>query len=505
MGAEIGMLIVETIAKIRRAFFVQGKSIKAICRELRVSRKVVRKVIRSEATEFRYEREAQPLPKIGPWTDQLDELLLANEGKAARERLTLIRLFEELRGRGYGGGYDAVRRYAGRWSKQHGQSTAAAYVPLTFAPGEAYQFDWSHEVVLLSGVTVIVKAAHVRLCHSRMPFVRVYPRETQEMVFDAHDRAFALFKGACQRGIYDNMKTAVETILVGKERVYNRRFLQMCSHYLVDPVACTPASGWEKGQVENQVGLVRERFFTLRLRFKNLDELNAWLLDQCIAYAKAHHHTELTEQTIWEVFEAERPKLVPYAGKFDGFHAVPASVSKTCLVRFDNNKYSVAASSVGRPVEVHAYADRIVIRQDGRIVAEHPRSFGRGDTVYNPWHYVPVLARKPGALRNGAPFKDWVLPAAMERVRRKLAGAADGNRQMVDILTAVLTDGLPAVEAACAEAIAQSVHSADVVLNILARQRDPGPPATILTPASLTLRHAPIADCARYDNLRRTS
>ena len=130
------MLVLETIAKIRRAFFVQGKSIKLICRELRVSRKVVRKVVRSQATEFRYEREAQPLPKIGPWADQLDELLLANEGKAARERLTLIRLFEELRNRGYGGGYDAVRRYAGRWSKERGHLTAAAYVPLSFAPGE---------------------------------------------------------------------------------------------------------------------------------------------------------------------------------------------------------------------------------------------------------------------------------------------------------------------------------------------------------------------------------
>ena len=183
---------------------------------------------------------------------------------------------------------------------------------------------------------------------------------------------------------------------------------------------------------------------------------------------------------------------------------MPASVSKTCLVRFDNNRYSVAASAVGRPVEVHAYADRIVIRQDGRIVAEHPRSFGRGETTYDPWHYVPVLARKPGALRNGAPFKDWVLPAAMERVRRKLTSADDGNRQMVDILNAVLTDGLPAVEAACAEAIVHGVHSADVVLNILARQRDPAPPANIATPPALTLRHAPIADCARYDNLRRT-
>ena len=120
------MLIVETIAKIRRAFFVQGKSIKAICRELRVSRKVVRKVIRSEATEFRYEREAQPLPKIGPWRDKLDQLLLANEGKTSRERLTLIRLFEELRGLGYDGGYDAVRRYGNNWRKERGASTAAA-------------------------------------------------------------------------------------------------------------------------------------------------------------------------------------------------------------------------------------------------------------------------------------------------------------------------------------------------------------------------------------------
>lgn len=162
------------------------------------------------------------------------------------------------------------------------------------------------------------------------------------------------------------MKTAVDAIFVGKDRQYNRRFLQMCSHHLVDPVACTPASGWEKGQVENQVGLVRERFFTPRLRFKTYDELNAWLMDKCIAYAKTHAHPERPDTTVWTAFEEERPHLVPYRGRFDGFHAQPASVSKTCLVRFDNNKYSVSAGAVGRPVEIQAYADRIVIRQDGR-------------------------------------------------------------------------------------------------------------------------------------------
>ena len=498
------MLIVETIGRIRREHLVKGKSIKEIARDLRISRNTVRKILRSGGTAFSYEREVQPRPRLGRWKADLDRMLTENVGKAARERLTLIRLFEELRALGYAGGYDAVRRYARSWGREHASQTAAVFVPLSFAPGEAYQFDWSHEIVLMNGVTVTVKVAHLRLCHSRMMFIRAYPRETQEMVFDAHERAFAFFRGACTRGIYDNMKTAVETVFVGKDRQYNRRFLQMCAHHLVDPVACTPASGWEKGQVENQVGLIRERFFTPRLRVKTYDELNAWLTDKCVAYAKVHPHPERPEQTVWEVFEEERPKLVPYRGRFDGFHALPASVSKTCLVRFDNNKYSVSASAVGRPVEIHAYADRILIRQDGRTVAEHARRYGRGETIYNPWHYVPVLARKPGALRNGAPFKDWVLPAALERVRRKLAGSDDGDRQMVAILAAVLTDGLPAVEAACARATSEGVHSSDVIINILARQRDPGPAATILAPDALRLRHAPAADCARYDQLRST-
>jgi transposase len=497
------MLVVETIGRIRREHRIKGKSIKEIARDLKVSRNTVRKVLRSGATSFEYVRVVQPRPKLGAWHGDLDRMLSDNQAGPARERLTLIRVFEELRALGYVGSYDAVRRYAKKWRVERGAATAEAYVPLSFAPGEAYQFDWSHEVVLINGTTVTVKVAHVRLCHSRMLFVRAYPRETQEMVFDAHDKGFAFFKGACTRGIYDNMKTAVDAIFVGRERAYNRRFLQMCSHYLVDPVACTPASGWEKGQVENQVGLVRERFFTPRVRVKSYDELNAWLLDQCVAYARAHRHPEVRDQTVWEMFEAERPSLVPYGGRFDGFHAVSASVSKTCLVRFDNNRYSVSAHAVGRPVEIRAYADRIELRQGGQPVGEHARCFGRDQTVFNPWHYVPVLARKPGALRNGAPFKDWLLPSGLDRVRRKLVGSADGDRQMVSVLAAVLSDGLPAVEAACLEALREGVHSADVVLNILARQREPAAPISITTPDALRLRHAPVADCARYDTLRR--
>jgi len=498
------MLILETVVRVRREH-ADGKSIKAIARDLRLSRKVVRKAIRAPEAGFSYRRSVQPLPRIGPFQERLDGLLAENEARPRRDRLRMTRIHDLLLREGFEGSYDAVRRYAASWHRDRSAVTAAAYVPLSFAPGEAYQFDWSHEIVVIAGVTTTVKVAHLRLCHSRMFYVRAYPRESQEMVFDAHDRAFAFLGGACQRGIYDNMKTAVDAIFVGRERRYNRRFEQMCGHYLVEPVACTPASGWEKGQVENQVGLVRERFFTPRLRFKSYADMNAWLEDRCVAHAKRFAHPELKDRTVWEVFEAaDRPALIAYRGPFDGFHALPAAVSKTLLVRFDYNKYSVHAKAAGRPVDIHAYADRIVVRQGGEIVGEHARRFGREQTVYDPWHYVPVLARKPGALRNGAPFKDWALPPAIERVRRRLAGHADGDRQMVGILSAVTTDGLDAVETACAEALAGGTVSRDVVLNILTRQRQPPAPLNITTPEGLRLRHEPLADCARYDNLRRT-
>ena len=274
------------------------------------------------------------------------------------------------------------------------------------------------------------------------------------------------------------------------------------SHHLIEPTACTPAAAWEKGQVESQVRALRNRLFKPRLKLDSYEDLNAYLLEQCVAYAKSQLHPEQKDKTVFEVFEAERLYLPSYRGPFDGFHGTSASVSKTCLVRFDNNKYSVASKAVGRPVDVHAYADRIVIKQDGIVVADHARRFGRDQIAYDPWHYVSVLARKPGALRNGAPFKDWPLPASLEQVRTKLSGSDDGDRQMVKVLTAVLTDGLQAVEAACAEALAAGIASADVILNVLARRQQPTPPAPVAVPERLRLAMPPIADCARYDALR---
>jgi transposase len=499
------MMSVDVIGDVRRAYFEQQLPIKEIVRTLSVSRATVRKVIRSCKTEFKYERGVQPVPKLGAWVDVLTQILEHEAKVPRRERRSTQRLFEELRGRGYDGAHDSVHRFTKLWRDERARAPSHAFVPLSFAPGEAFQFDWSHETITLQGLPLVIKAAHMKLSHSRMPFVRAYFRETQELVFDAHDKAFQFYGGACRRGIYDNMKTAVEAIFVGKARQYNRRFLQMCSHHLIEPVACTPASGWEKGQVENQVGTLRDLLFRPKPRVSSLVELNGWLEDQCIAYAKRHKHPEFKDRTIWEVFQEEQASLMKLRGPFDGFVEKAVRATTTCLIMADHNRYSVDARAAGRMVLVRSHAERIVVLLDDEVVADHLRQFRRNQVIYDPWHYLPVLARKPGALRNGAPFKDWALPPALAQVRAKLQQHADGDQQFVKVLSAVLDHGLSAVESACAEAMEAGIASGDVILTVLARRRQPEKPPSITTPDALRLKIEPAADCGRYDSIRKVA
>jgi transposase len=498
------MLVVETVVRIRRER-AGGKAIREIARDLRLSRKVVRKAISAPEGAFGYHRTVQPLPRIGPFQERLDTLLTENEVRHRRDRLRLTRIHDLLCREGFEGSYDAVRRYARRWTEARRKDAgdgAPAFIPLLFRPGEAYQFDWSHEDVEIAGKPMRVKVAHMRLCASRAVYVRAYPRETQEMVFDAHARGFAFFGGVPLRGIYDNMKTAVTTVFVGKDRVFNRRFLVMADHYMVEPTACSPAAGWEKGQVENQVQTIRGRFFQPRLRFASIEELNGWLETECLRWAAMRAHPEHKEMTVAEALDLERPALQPMLGPFDGFHETTHAVTGTCLISFDRNRYSVMAKAARRAVQVRAYADRIVVRLGDEVVAEHARHFGRDRTIYDPWHYLPILAHKPGALRNGAPFQGWELPPALARLRRKLGSGDEADRRFVRVLAAISGDGLEAVEAATREALDAGTASDEVILNILARYREPQAERPLDVVVDLKLNHPPIADCARYDTVR---
>ncbi|MGR9100092.1 MAG: IS21 family transposase, partial [Gammaproteobacteria bacterium] len=216
-------------------------------------------------------------PKLGDYKAQLVGWLEADVKLPKHQRRTARRLFEGLVGEGYQGGLRQRSAFCETVEARPSAFTRhqTSLYSLAFQPAEVCQFDWSQETVEINGVVQTVKVAHFRLAYSRKMFVIAYPRETQEMVMDAHNRAFAVYGGVPQQVIYDNLKTVVDCIFVGKERQFNRRFMALANHYLFEPVACTPAAGWEKGQIENQVGNVREWLFTPRAKFKSFDALNA--------------------------------------------------------------------------------------------------------------------------------------------------------------------------------------------------------------------------------------
>lgn len=386
----------DLIAKIRFRRSVGKESISSIARGLNLSRPTVRKHSRTQ-TEPIYRRLQQPNPRLGAFQERLENWLQTERLLPKAQRRTARRLFEGLQAEGYLGAYDSVQRFVQRWkANKSGPSLTQAFVPLAFAPGEVCQFDWSHEQVELGGLMLTIKVAHFRLAFSRQMFVVAYPRETQEMVFDAHNRAFAFFGGVPERMVYDNLKSVVETILTGKERVFNRRFMVLANHYVFEPVACTPASGWEKGQVENQVGNIREWLFTPLARFASFEALNEWLAMRCRELA-ARKHPVTPERSIAACFAQEQDRLRKITAIFDGYVEHMMRVSNTCLVILDRNRYSVPAEFAGRVVSARTTATQVRIVADGVVIAEHGRRFGRDLLICDPPADSWALPAHPGA------------------------------------------------------------------------------------------------------------
>ena len=495
----------DMIGRIRRLHVRDKLSEREIARMTGLSRTTVSKWLHAPATALpRYRREPRP-NKLSAFEATLKQALTADARRPKQERRTARALHAEIKAAGYAGGYSGVTDFVRAWRQGEGQAVnVTAFVPLTFELGEAFQFDWSEEGLVVGGIYYRMQVSHLKLCASRAFWLVAYPSQGHEMLFDAHTRSFAALGGVARRGIYDNMRTAVDKVHKGKGRTVNARFAVMCAHYLYDPDFCNVASGWEKGRVEKNVQDSRRRIWieATRHRFSSFVELNAWLSERCRALWSEIRHPDHKQFSVAEMLEHERPHLMPMPEPFDGYVEKPARVSSTCLVSVARNRYSVPCELVGQMVSTRLYPGGVVVVADDAVIARHERLSDSGGTRYDWQHYIPLVQRKPGALRNGAPFAD--MPEALQRLRRGLLRQAGGDRVMAQVLAIVATAGLDAVIVAVELAMEGSPPSGRVsvehVVNVLGRLNAPAAPLSAET--SLQVTTPPLANTARYDSLR---
>jgi transposase len=498
------------LSVIRRWHFREHLSIREICRRTGLSRNTIRKYLRSGTVEPAFKVPDRP-SKLDRFADRLSAWLKTEASKPRKQKRTILQLHADLVSLGYGGSYNRVAAFAREWKadRQREMNTTGrgTFVPLTFEPGEAFQFDWSEDWAIIGNERTKLQVAHTKLSYSRAFIVRAYLMQTHEMLFDAHNHAFRVLGGVPRRGIYDNMKTAIDKVGRGKERDINTRFLAMASHYLFELEFCNPASGWEKGQVEKNVQDARHRLWQPTPRFPSLAALNDWLESRCKEYWAQTPHGKM-QGTIADLWAEEVRALMPASRPFDGFIEYTKRVTPTCLVHLERNRYSVPASFANRPVSLRVYPDRVVVAAEGMVICEHRRIIDRshdqpGKTVYDWRHYLAVVQRKPGALRNGAPFVE--LPEAFRTLQQHLLKKPGGDREMVDILALVLQHDEDAVLLAVEMALETGVPTKTHVLNLLHRLVDGKSimPPTIEAPQALMLTNEPEANVERYDALRR--
>lgn len=496
------------LSAIRRWHFRDGASIREIARRSGLSRNTVRKYLQSKVVEPQYPAR-DSVGKLSPFEPKLRQWLSTEHKKTKKLRRNLRSMYRDLVALGFTGSYDRVCAFARQWkdSEQFKAQTSGkgCFIPLRFACGEAFQFDWSEDFARIAGKQVKLQIAQFKLAHSRAFVLRAYYQQKHEMLFDAHWHAFQIFGGIPKRGIYDNMKTAVDSVGRGKERRVNQRFTAMVSHYLFDAQFCNPASGWEKGQIEKNVQDSRQRLWQGAPDFQSLADLNVWLEHRCKALWSELRHPEL-DQTVQEAFAGEQGELMALPNAFDAFVEQTKRVTSTCLVHHEGNRYSVPASYANRAISLRIYADKLVMAAEGQHIAEHPRLFGsgharRGHTQYDWHHYLSVLQKKPGALRNGAPFAE--LPPAFKKLQSILLQRPGGDRDMVEILALVLHHDEGAVLSAVELALECGKPSKEHVLNLLGRLTEEPPPKPIPIPKGLRLTLEPQANVNRYDSLRR--
>ena len=494
------MITMEMLGRIRRMYLRDKLSLHDIAKRTGLSRNTLRKWLKApeDVTTPAYSR-AKSYGKLAAFTEELEQSLKADAHRIKQDRRTAKALFLQIKVSGYRGGYSRVTDFIREWREGEGKKPHA-FVPLTFELGEAFQFDWSEEGLVVGGIYRRMQVSHMKLCASRAFWLVAYPSQGHEMLFDAHTRSFAALGGVAQRGIYDNMKTAVDKVKRGKGRIVNARFAVMCAHYLFDADFCNVASGWEKGVVEKNVQDSRRRIWleAKTRQFGSFEELNAWLSERCRALWSEIRHPEYKQFSVAEMLEQEQLQMMPMPTPFDGYVEQESKVSSTCLVSVARNRYSVPCELAGQRVSSRLYPNRVTVVAGDVVVASHARLSDRDQTCYDWQHYIDLVQRKPGALRNGAPFAD--MPEPLKKLKLGLLRHPGGDKVMAQVLAAVPTAGLEAVLVAVELVIESGALSAEHVHNVVARLRASPMPQSVQT--TLELVEAPLADTARYDGLR---
>jgi transposase len=477
--------------EIRRLYHIEGKSLRAIARETGFHRDTVKRIVAEGGPPQYRRREAPQRPVLGPFIPIIDEMLKQDGQAPPKQRHTAKRIFDRLCGEhDYTGGYTQVRAYV----RQACAVRQEAFVPLEFGPavaqvdwGEAVAYDATHEPpdhasVRSRKVYVFV----MTLPFSDARFVAAFPRQTQEFFFEGHRQAFEFFGGVPRRIVYDNLSSAVTKVLRGRSRRLNTTFQQFCEHYLFEPAFCNVARGNEKGHVENGVKWTQRNLFVPPPRFSDWDHLNASLAEGCrnLWSRRVRGH----EQTIGERLNEERHHLTPRPGQPDAKKPLkPQRVSSLCLVRFSTNDYSTPCQYAHHCVVVRPTVGNVRIYHDDRLIAAHKRSYGRHQAIYEPWHYLALIERKPRALDDGAPMKRLELDPCFDVLRRRLEAGqihSRGTREYIQVLRLLEHHSLSDVTRAVQRALALGVDHHEAIKNLVLC-----PPERVPSPLDLTGRN----------------
>jgi len=512
MMAEGEMITVEKREDIRRAYFVQNKSIRQIGRELKCSRKTVRKAIAS-AEPMRYMLEvSRPAPALGSYKARIDELLAENERLPRKQRYTGHKIYETIKAESYTGSESSVRGYIAQQRRE--KKRLQVYIPLEFDPGTDAQVDWGEGMAIIASERVTAQLFFMRLNYSRRLFMMAFPTQKQEAFFEGHVRAFHHFQGVPHCISYGNLKVAVRRILEGRNRQeqetagLKQSGIVFRSYYLFESHFCTPGQGHEKGGVEHSVGFGRRNFIMPIPDVASFEELNAHLLAECLA--DDPRQVKGQKVAIGEAWEMEKSYLRPLPEHdFDCCVTRPVALNPYSQVVLDTNCYSVPTDKAYRNLVLKAYPFRVDILHLNEVIASHPRCYGRERDIFDPLHYLPLLEQRPGAFEHAKPIRRWRegWPPVYEQLLARLrAQWPDGRgiREFIHVLSLHRDHPAELVEQAVDRALDYGCAHADGVelcLHQLSNPEAPVPPLDLVDqPQWITVGTQPLdLDC--YDQL----